>query len=207
MIDEHEFTIETRETPHGTTYFAICSCGWEGKRSSFELARMRGIAHTLQSQVPDESKDQPTLEADPDAGETEYDPEPIELSDAFQVITWLQGRRVRAFHRVGDHARSSISGPLQGGRTQSAGGIRVRVETRSMSASFEVSNEQFVSAVIVASVMNIEFSQSRITLAAPGMQEAWRHVQISKRWLAEQPPNDATDPSPDAARSRRIGYQ
>jgi hypothetical protein len=202
MVGDHEFTIETRETSQRPAFVARCSCGWESKREfRFDLASLRGTAHTLRSQMTYESTD-PPREADSDAGEAGEVSEPIGLSDAVHVISLLQGVRVHAFLKVGDHASTLMSGPLHGGRTPSAGGIEIRVQTRSISASFDVSDERFISAAIAGSVMKIEFTQSWITLIATEMQGAWRHVRISKRWLAEQPPNDDTAPTSDSRNLR-----
>ena len=74
-----------------------------------------------------------------------------------------------------------------------------------MRATLEIANEPFVSAQVCGKIMEIQFSESRITLISSAMQEAWRHVQISKQWLAEQP--DVPDPPSGEPRLRRIGYR
>jgi hypothetical protein len=208
MADDHHIRIETHDSLETATHVACCSCGWEGRRErSAERAEARGALHVMKIELLREYAAPPILEEDPPEDETEYTSEPIDLSDALKTISWLRGERVHAHILVGKHARASISGVMSGARTSSAGGIDIRFKTRSMSTTFEVSDEPFISGSIFGRMLEIRFSDSRILLVTSALQDAWRHVQISKRWLAEQPPNDALERSSDTPRLRRIGYQ
>jgi hypothetical protein len=114
--------------------------------------------HVLRIELGREDTAPPVPGADPPADEAEYTSEPIDLRDALKTISWLQDQRVDAYILVGEHARASVSGHMRGARTPGSGRIDIRFQTRSMSTTFEVSNEPFVSGWIRGRMLEITFS-------------------------------------------------
>ncbi len=125
------------------------------------------------------------------------DHQDIGLSDVCSILMWLEPTRAYATLVVDGQARVHLEGSLRRGVIDDE---RREFRTRVGTTTFEFPVDSFVSASIGPVSLEIVFGAAKLAISTDLAGDAWRHVQISRRWFAEQPDNPVSPFGPGKLR-------
>jgi hypothetical protein len=125
------------------------------------------------------------------------DPQGIGLPDVCMILMWLASTRAYATLTVDGQATVHVGGSLRRGVIDHE---RREFRVRVGETTFTFPVDSFVSASIKPVSLEIVCGGAKLAMSTDWAGDAWRHVQISRRWAAEQPDNPSNPFGPGKLR-------
>jgi hypothetical protein len=110
----------------------------------------------------------------------------IDLADVCGIVRWLDRTSAYVILAVDGHAKVHVNGRVNNGLIDND---RREFRVSVGNTEFALPLDSFVSGSIESEMADLVFRSARLTVLTLMAGDAWRHVQISRRWVAEQPDN------------------
>jgi hypothetical protein len=123
----------------------------------------------------------------------------IDLADVCEIVRWLDWTSSYVSLAVDGQANVHVNGRVNNGAVDhDTSEFRVSVGN----TEFALPLDSFVSGSIESAFVELVFRSAKLTMLTVMAGDAWRHAQISRRWVAEQPDNPDSPFGPDKLRRR-----